>query len=176
MASIATIRKTIIIVLLCVVVLCLAALLEEGFFTPFKRSVSLSYQKNEMEYVHVGTWGHSSDFLLEIYDPEIINQIIDYINSLKIVEIEQPNYLAELTFNGTWEDWGFITIYFENGTELDNNYRMPGDLIQFYGKYMVTSYEGRDWAGKCYYVKDFGYDNKTNSNNMYQFLRNLLDE
>ena len=178
MTNIVGIRKMIIIISLCVcaVILGVAVFIKDDFVMFFRRGVSLSYEQKEMEYARIGTSGHSSNLSVKIYDPETINQIISYINSLKIVETEQPNYLTEVTLKGDLESFGFITIYFANDTEWDNDLRPPGDIIQFKGKYLLTSYEGRDWEGKCYYVKDFNYDNKTNSNNMYQFLRKLLGE
>jgi len=144
----------------------------------FRKSASLNYQKDDVAYVMIQSAGHINEIKnVKIEDPEKIREIINYINSLKIVQVkEMPEYITKNVLNGEIGHFGWISIYFGNSLPEPGNYSEPGDIIQFERNYMGTSYNGRDWEGENYYIKNSGYNNKTKSSNVYEFLRDLINK
>jgi len=171
-------KKAILIVIFFVVIISLVAFFVCGFFTfrerynlLFAESTSLNFQRDDMTHIHINSRGNLIDINnVVIRNPEKINEIINYLNSLELVEAELPRRLSR-QINAS-EDVGWISIYI--GESIDHN---PGDFVSFYASYMVFTYRGHELFGRyTYYVRNLDFCNMTKTSNVYQFLHELINE
>jgi len=105
-----------------------------------------------------------------INDSDDIKRIIDYLNSLRLIE-DNPTEYEDIDIDAV----GYFTILIirdndENGDNGDNGY----DVIDFETNYLTFAPNGYDSSATRYYIKNSGYNSKTQSSNTYKFLRNLL--
>ena len=142
-------------------------LCESLFSMAFRTGISLNYQRDDVPFVKILTRKESIRHVV-IEEPEKIQAIKDYINSLEIIEVRK---VPANRFGSDVENYGWISIYF--GETRDHN---PGDIIEFMSEYMGVSYNMRDWEGKNYFVKNSGFCSETKTSNIYYFLRDLIDE
>ena len=164
-------KKVIAVVIFCMLAIIFFFTLAYGkeFFMSFRKSTSLNYQRDDVTYINIRSTGNLTDINnVIINDPEKIEEIIIFINSLDIVEV---NKVPKNKFGYDLKNYGWISIYFGESSEYN-----PGDIIEFYTDYMGASYNGRDWEGKHYYRKNSGYNNQTKSSNVYEFLHDLINK
>ncbi|MDR2559586.1 MAG: hypothetical protein LBC86_08615 [Oscillospiraceae bacterium] len=134
-----------------------------------KESVSLNYQREDATYVNFRSWGNSIADIdtIRIDDSEKIERLIEFLNSLELVESDVPWWNR----NKDSEKVGCMIIYM--GESFKYN---PGDTIQFWTNYMSISYNGYDWETKSYYVRNIGYNRFTKTSIAYEFIRDLINE
>ena len=164
-------KKIVFTVVFCVVLFSLFILWvhRERFFISFRESTSLDFQRSGMEHIHIRSQGNLIDIdNVVISDAEKIKEIINYLNSLELVEAELPRNLRRRINN--FEDVGWISIYI--GESINHN---PGDIVVFWANYMRFVYHGHR-VSRTYYVRNSGFCNEAKTSNIYYFLRNLLNE
>jgi len=167
-------KKFVFIAVFCFLIfaLILALVHKERFFILFRESVSLDFQRDDMEHILITTRGiYPLDFHdIRIEEPERIREIISYLNSLELVEAELPRNLR--TRINAFEDVGRISIYIGHSPA-----HSPGDIVEFWANYMVFTYHGHKAAGRyTYFVRNSGFRNRTKASNVYQFLYELISE
>ena len=136
---------------------------DKEFFMPFRRSISLNYRKDNVSFVEI-YWHINDDMLIsKIEDIEKIKRIIDYVNSIEIVEVRNVpiNKFRIIKYS---ESYDYISLNF------------GGNKIEFMTDYMWIIYHSHDMERKNYYIKNSGYDNETKSSNIHQFLRDLIND
>jgi len=141
----------------------------ERILMPFRESTCLNFQRDDMEHISIRSWGNLTSIdNAVIRDSEKIEEIIDYLNSLELVEAELPRMLR----NGRTANADSILIYI--GESINHN---PGDYVVFYADYMIFTYHGHKFFGRyTYYVRKPGFFRRASTSNVYQFLHELISE
>jgi len=107
--------------------------------------------------------------IIEITDSDDIEIIIDFLNSLKLIE----DNLTEYEYIDLDEVGYFTITIFRDDYENDND---AHDVLAFETNYLSFIPNGHDWTGTRYYIKNSGYDNKTKNSNVHQFLLELINK
>ncbi len=138
-----------------------------------KQSVTLNYVE-DISYIIVsdkGRLGTTEDgiFSIEIYDKEDIEKILNYLNSLELIEeIPSFEYFPDLNERFSYFSIDIIKV----GYEEDDT---AHDLLSFQTTYMSISRGGFDCRSTIYYIKDSGYNPITKSSKTYEFLNELIN-
>jgi len=165
-------KKVIISCSCCIVLLVVLATYKNVFIRPFKQSVNLNYRESvdRIEIMFTGQLAGAERYVIvKINEREDIAEIVSYLNSLTLVE-EFPSvaYYPDPNI----DECIYITAFGEGYGEDD----FALDRFCFQTKYMMFVPNGLDWKSNTYFIKNSGYDDRTKSSNIYQFLLNLLDK
>lgn len=158
----------------------------KNFRMPYKQGISLNYHE-DIAYIEISDKGRlglpevdisnegrlelglperNIRNILKIDDAEKIKKIIDYINSLELIEdkVTIPNfdYSTDLNSIGYFR----IDIYKVNSEEPD--------AIVFMTNYLTFLLNGYDWEYTDYYIKNSGYHSKTANSKTFEFLYGLI--
>ncbi|HHX57294.1 MAG TPA: hypothetical protein GX710_04685 [Clostridiales bacterium] len=125
---------------------------------PFREKERLNYQDATYIEILFNIDEHENGWV-KIDNKEGVKRLINYLNSLEIIEEESSD--------GTRESWCFI-IYI---------YGEQSDSISFYDKYLsITPAEKCDCFFTEYYIADSGYNPKDGSSKTLHFLDNLISD
>ena len=110
---------------------------------------------------------------IDIWDPDDIKLISEYLNSLELIEEKIPDNKRAL-YTETWDEYenklrelGYFSI------------AISDDLICFSTNYAFVipdSYCECDTHCVSYYIKNSGYDPGNKTSNFYNFLRKITDQ
>jgi len=132
-----------------------------------KDGVNLNYNNDrDIEYIRI-----TSNFDLgmnsrqfEITDKAIIDKLLNYINSLELIEGLEPSH------SHLYDKGSFMISIYKPDAELSN----PVSII-FTTRYLSVSYSGYDWEHTDYYIKDSGYNPINKSTKITKYLYELLN-
>jgi len=139
----------------------------------FQESVRLNYQikSDEKEIIYIRIWGNSSltgdvgEIIID--DNRDVEYILNYINSLELVQREMPKQ-RNFQNNGHF----YIDI-FEKDSFAEKAEIL--DTLLFSTQYLSVVHKGYDWDYTDYYIKNVGYNPITKTSNVYQFLYDLIE-
>jgi len=139
-----------------------------------KQGVSLAYNEDiaNINYIEIHDKGRfglqivNGRSIFRIDDREKIEKIIDYINSLELVEDEKVIY--NFNYKTDLNSLGYFTIFIQK----DN---LEYTLIEFMTHYLtLVPSDTCDCNSTSYYIKDSGYDPITKNSKTFEFLYDLI--
>ena len=170
-------NKKIIAIIICsilAIIIFISLMYGKGFFMSFQESVSLDYQRidiNGNEIIHIRIWGNSNlvgdagEFILD--DKDDIEYLLNFINALELVNKEMPKQ-RNFQNNGHF----YLEIYGNNDYE---DRKEILDIFLFTTQYLSVIHRGHDWDYTDYFIKDSGYNCITQSSRTYEFLYELIN-
>ena len=139
----------------------------------FKQSESLNYSEN-LAYIEISDKGRlglpitDGRYMLKIDDPNTIKKVIDYLNSLELIEESLSEYEPIPDLN----EVGYFEIEIVKVGHEDDI--LAFDSFTFMTDYVLFTPNKADWKGTRYYIKNSCYDDKTKGSRAYAFLYDLL--
>ncbi|MHC1693878.1 MAG: hypothetical protein AB9835_01085 [Eubacteriales bacterium] len=107
--------------------------------------------------------------MIKIEDRSDIKRIINYINSLELIEeFPRVEYFPNSYKNATIRITVFKTRYDEYGENFDG--------FVFQNEYMSFTPSILDWESKVYYVENSKYDSNTKTSTTYNFLYDYISK
>lgn len=109
---------------------------------------------------------------IKIKNPDDIYKIIEYLNSLELIEEELPKN-EQANYEGDWEKYK---------NDLKNichfSISVNEDVLYFSTKYVVVMVDGCDDSShqNSYFIKNSGYDKKKKTSNIYTFLKSITEK
>ena len=164
MSNLGIIGKIISIILFCMFLLglcCLYYYFRSEILTFFKKGESLNYYSNEIKRIEVVGNSVNGGRRIVIVDEDVIGQIIDYINSLELVEghrSRRSNIYDEGSFM-------FVIFYQDTDKQLDD--------FMFTTKYLAVG--GKMQGIRDFFIKNAGYNSADRSTNISRHFYELFN-
>ena len=157
------IRVSIFITLAVVVIFLLIN--HRPFLRMFKKTKHLNY--SDISYISVKLGIDANN--IDIYDTDDIEKIIDYLNSLELIEEMIPRK-EKAFYDG--DDEVYDNKLRETGWFIIS---ISGNLISFSTEYLTVLYED-GFTQRSYYIVDSGYNPETQTSKFYDFLEELVSK
>lgn len=167
------VNKKTIIILCCIIFIVFLIIVFRDNIIRFKLSTRLNYHEN-VAYIKIKDARLKKVTDDDIWDVEItdrkdIEKIIKYLNSLKLIE-DNPTEYEDVDLDQV----GYFEIgIFRDGYENDSD---AYDWIVFQTNYLAFVPSGHDWKATRYYIKNSGYDSKTQNSKTFKFLYDLINK
>ena len=177
-------NKKLIIILLCIIFLVFIVIIFRENIIRLKLSTRLNYHEN-VAYITI-----YDDRLIEVADGKLeieinsrrgieihnredIEKIINYLNSLELIEDNLTEYV-----DVDLDEVGYFSItIFRDGYVNDYQNNLDAlEHIAFQTNYLEFIPGGHDWKTTRYYIKNSGYDPKTKTSKTFEFLYDLINK
>ena len=164
MSNLGIIGKIIPIILFCMFLLglcCLYYYFRAEILTFFEKGESLNYYNNEIERIVVIGNSVNGGRRIVVVDEDVIGQIIDYINSLKLVEGHRSR------ISHIHDEGSFMFVIFHQDIDKEP------DVFVFTSKYVEVG--GKMQGTNFYYIKNAGYNSADKSTNISRHFYELFN-
>ena len=157
-------RKFIVIIVIFICFCILALLYGVNIINYFREGESLSYNK-EVSYIKI--YSESSFFeeaqYSTIYNKEDIDALLNFINSLDLVEVKDSSNYGEIHDKGHF----YIYMYGDGGIL---------DAMIFSTKYVDLCHNGYDGDYTTYYIKDSKYNFISKTTKITKYIYDLINK
>ena len=137
----------------------------------YKSLLRLIKKEEHLEYSNINYIGVKLDMqseVIDIYDIDVINAILKYLNSMTLIKEEIPrkyqvNYIDDYEkYMNRLENCGYFIM------------SISDSLLCFSNEYVSVTYDGYNYTS--YFVIDSGFNSETNTSKFHEFLYDMLRE